>query len=169
MFKGTHRAIIEEICGSVCSGSNSILNPKYKSNSYGMSFDGDLKPFYGAQANVDTNIVRVAAIDLSEGEDKKEFFVFIQMNDLTCFILHAPHYVNEESSAVFADKKTGTEQINLTSLNLAKLLVGVIQLQELILQFKPITDTDGKEFYSILGQAISNEFEATFEEKKWKN
>lgn len=126
--------------------------------------DGEVlqKNIWGIEGKISNSIIRALLADITVSSDFKEYILVFQLDNLTVYALKLEEGKEAVNRAFFAINGENKSWVELSNLLLAKLLVGVEQLNELFINYQPITNY--QELYQYLINFLN--YEETIQNNK---
>lgn len=126
------------ISNSELQKSFSIFDPKFKlKKQISIELDNNesiSKELWASSAKINNSILKILASDISVNSEEREYVVIFQLDELSCYALTMEIAENKICKGYyFYENNTW---IPLSKLALAKLLVGIEQLQEVLINFE---------------------------------
>lgn len=100
--------------------------------------DGEVlqKHLWGVSGKIGTSTIQAILADITIDPDEKEFILVFQLDDLSIYALKLYNLEKKLNQAYFAHN--AETWVELSNLLIAKLLVGIEQLNELFIDYQPI-------------------------------
>lgn len=102
--------------------------------------DGEVlqKNIWGLTGKIGTSVIQAILADITVDQDQKEYVLIFQLDNLSVYALKLYDFEDKPNTAYFSHNEA--TWVELSTLLLAKLLVGIEQLNELFIDYQPIAN-----------------------------